>query len=144
MTRSLSKPIEAFEKLTPGQIIEKTQIWTASQSDLFSQLTEDYAPVHRDADMASNMGFHQPILYGFLLISGFSDMVGCVMPGPQSVIHKVSFDFVQPTLVDDVLLYKLEIIRLSPAVKTVILKATITRDNGDLIVQGKIQCGFPQ
>jgi 3-hydroxybutyryl-CoA dehydratase len=142
MTESSSKKIYTFEDLTVGQSIEKDVAWTSVHRDLFSQLTGDAAPVHMKTDFALKMGFPQPILFGLLLISGFSEMVGGSLPGPQSVIHSVNFDFVQPAFVGELLTYKVEIIRLSPSVKTIILKATISRNNGELLVQGKIQCGL--
>ncbi|MDO9561203.1 MAG: MaoC/PaaZ C-terminal domain-containing protein, partial [Bradyrhizobium sp.] len=52
----------------------------------FAHLTGDDAPVHTDETHARSMGYDSRIAHGFLIGSMYSRILGCELPGPQTVI----------------------------------------------------------
>jgi acyl dehydratase len=134
--------ILTFSDLAAGLSVTREMVWTTEHRDLFVRLTRDTAPVHLDSRFARESGFEEPILHGLLLASGFSEIVGCVLPGPRTIIQSVQFSFVSPAHAQERLIYRVEVQQLSAATKTVVLTASISRPSGELIVRGRIQCGF--
>ena len=144
MNKGLKDGFLKFADLSVGQCTEKEVTWSSIERAIFSDLFADKAPVHFEPEFAARLGYKQPILFGLLLVSGFSGLLGEVLPGALSVIHNVRFDFVSPGFLDIPLVYRLEIVRLSPATKAVILRAEIKDSNGKIYVRGQIQCGLTE
>jgi len=83
---------------------------TITEEDLnwFRNLTGDNAPVHYDSRVANEMGYERPIVYGFLVFSRFSALLGMNLPGPRAVIQSASYKMVNPVYVGDQLTYQVE------------------------------------
>jgi 3-hydroxybutyryl-CoA dehydratase len=131
-----------FDSLEVGMQVEEEVAWTQEQFDAFRSLTGDEAPVHRDAEFAVDVGMPAPIVYGLLVGSPFSRMLGCRLPGTLSVIQSLRFEFAQPTLWNEPLVYRASITQLSRAIRSVVLELSVSRPDGTVLVRGRAQCGL--
>ncbi len=131
-----------FVDLKVGMTVEEEHVWTSEDLATFGRLTGDTAPIHYNPDFAKSVGFRGPVLFGFLLASGFSRLLGCRLPGRFSVIHSIRVDFAAAVYPNEKVTYRCAVIQLSPATKSVVLDITATRADGTKVLRGKVQCGL--
>jgi len=117
---------------------------TITEEDLnwFRNLTGDNAPVHYDSRIANEMGYERPIVYGFLVFSRFSALLGMNLPGPRAVIHSASYKMVNPVYVGDQLTYQVEIKKIVKSIKVTLLNLTVFNFQNKVVLRGEAQCGF--
>jgi 3-hydroxybutyryl-CoA dehydratase len=123
-----------------GAAVERLVTFTDDMLSAFSALTNDSAPVHFDRATAVGMGFKDRIVHGFLVSSIYSEMLGCRLPGPGSVIQKVSVDLVAPVYVGDTLSFRVAVTRFTEAVMAVSLSLSATNDQGAVVNRGSAVC----
>jgi 3-hydroxybutyryl-CoA dehydratase len=128
--------------ISVGMSVEETVTFTEADLRTFADLIDDEAPVHWDAEFARSRGYPDRIVYGFLVASRFSGMLGTKLPGPNCVIHSVKFEMVAPVFVGEAVRYEARVTQLAKAVKTVVLDLRATRADGTLALRGTAQCGF--
>jgi len=117
---------------------------TITEEDLnwFRNLTGDNAPVHYDSRVANEMGYERPIVYGFLVFSRFSALLGMNLPGPRAVIQSASYKMVNPVYVGDQLTYQVEIKKIVKSIKVTLLNLTVFNFQNKVVLRGEAQCGF--
>ncbi|MFH2058470.1 MAG: MaoC family dehydratase [Pseudomonadota bacterium] len=120
---------------------------TIDESDLtkFAQLSGDSNPLHMNDSFAKKQGFKGRVVYGLLLSSFFSKLVGMYLPGKKALLHSVNTRFLSPAYINDTIIVSAVIDQISLSTKILVLKGTIkNKDTGNLLVKGKIQVGFTQ
>lgn len=123
-----------------GSETERTVIFTEEIVASFAKITGDRAPVHFDQNFAQKLGYREPIVHGFLVSSFFSEMLGCHLPGPDSVIQKFSIDFHAPVYINQTIRFKIRVTQVAEAVSAVSLSLTATNEENQVICQGKAVC----
>jgi 3-hydroxybutyryl-CoA dehydratase len=123
-----------------GEVIERSVQFTEEMVSVFSTLTKDTAPVHFDRGTALNMGFKDRIVHGFLISAFYSELLGCHLPGPDSVIQKINLDLVSPVYVGDILNFRVAVTRITEAVKAVSLSLSATNGDGVVVNRGSAVC----
>jgi acyl dehydratase len=123
-----------------GAVVERTVTFTNEMVSTFSALTGDAAPVHFDQEIAVRMGFRDRIVHGFLVSSIYSEMLGCHLPGPNSVIQRVNVDLVCPVYVGDTLRFRVAVTRFSEAVNAVSLSLSATNGQDVVVSRGSAVC----
>jgi 3-hydroxybutyryl-CoA dehydratase len=68
---------------------------------LFSELTGDFNPMHVDSDYAKSRGYEDKIVYGMLVSSLYSTLVGMYLPGEKCLLNKCDVDYRRPVYVGD-------------------------------------------
>jgi len=131
-----------FSALELGMAVEEEVVWNETDVEEFRRTTGDDAPVHRDAEFAGQIGMPGPIVFGLLVVTPFSRLLGCRLPGTLSIIQSLRFDFVLPVLAAEPLRYRVEVTQLSPATRSVTLALTVSRPDGSVVVRGRAQCGL--
>lgn len=131
-----------FSELSVGMAVSRTYRFTEDSVTAFSNLVDDKAPVHVDAEFARKQGFMGRIVHGLFVQSIISGMLGNELPGPRSVINSLTMKMHSPVLVGETVTYKLVVASVTPAVKAVALDFSGTI--GDrLVISGKALCSFP-
>lgn len=110
----------------------------------FIALTGDNAPLHTDHQAALKKGFERRVAHGMLVGSFYSTILGCHLPGPNTVISRLSLDMLKPVYVEDVLTYCVAVESLSEAVRSVRLGLSATNQRGELVSRGTALCVFRQ
>lgn len=116
--------------------------FTAEDINAFSILAKDDAPIHRDVQFARQRGYDNILVFGFLVATRFSGILGTRLPGPYTILHSVKFQMAQPVYVGETILYRVTVRQIAVTVKTVVLDLMATRRNGEVVLRGSAQCGF--
>ena len=106
------------------------------------ELTGDDAPVHRDEAHARSMGYDKPIAHGFLVGSMYSQILGCELPGPDTVIMKVSLDMLKSVYIGETIRYQVTVSRISEAARTVVLDLSAKNVIDEQVSRGTAICLF--
>src|ERR1017187_3572101 len=88
----------------------------------FRKLSGDENPIHYDASFAIAHGFQGPIVYGNLLGTMVSRLIGVELPTPEVVILRQSLDFRKPVYVGEEITLEAEVTVIHAAVRSVQFK----------------------
>lgn len=67
----------------------------------FQNISGDLNPLHNDSEFAKSKGFKDKVVYGGLLISQISKMLGMYMPGKDSVWTHIDISFLKPFYIEE-------------------------------------------
>ena len=96
----------------------------------FSTLSGDYHPIHLEKSFARSKGFDAPIIYGLLLSSQMSRLIGEELPDEHALLTGIKMDFLHPCLVNDSLIFHAELFAKSDATQFLEFKCKIL--NGEI------------
>ena len=103
----------------------------------FASLSQDYSPIHLDNSFAQSKGFDSPIIYGLLLSSQMSRLIGQELPDRHAILTSIKMDFLQPCFPNNLLIFHAELISTSEAALFLEFKCKIM--NGDVTAsRGKV------
>ena len=108
----------------------------------FAALSGDTNPLHVDPDYALNAGFPSPVVFGMMTSALYSKLVGVYLPGKYALLQGIDIDFNSPSHAGENLNVEGEITFLSDAFHRLEIKATIRRDDRNLVSKAKIRAGF--
>jgi 3-hydroxybutyryl-CoA dehydratase len=94
----------------------------------FAELSKDYNPIHSDVDFAKSKGFDAPLIYGLLLSSQMSRLIGQELPDQNAMLTGIQIDFMQPSFPGDELIFSADLITKSDATSALEFKCLISRD----------------
>jgi 3-hydroxybutyryl-CoA dehydratase len=134
--------INSISDLREGQDHFATFTIGDSELSTFVRLTGDTAPVHTDPVHAADMGFGGLLVHGLLVGSMYSRLLGCELPGPNTVISKLSLDMMLPVFVGDTLVYKVVVSRLHVSVGAVALALSASNKMNQIVNRGSAVCVF--
>jgi 3-hydroxybutyryl-CoA dehydratase len=112
---------------------------TVSEYDVytFAGITGDYNPVHVNAEFAKETMFKERIAHGMLSAGFISAVIGTTLPGANSIYMGQELSFKAPVKIGDTVTATVEIIEKIEAKNRVILRTTVTNQNGVIVVDGK-------
>ena len=113
-----------------------------AELEAFVQLTGDTAPVHTDEAHAATLGYPGRIAHGLLIVSMYSKLLGLHVPGPNSVIFKLTAEMVKPVSVGDTLRYRVSVAGVNESVRAVTLALSASNQAGDIVNRGQAVCVF--
>ena len=128
-----------FEDVRVGQHYETSEIYTSAILGAFARLSGDYSPIHVDPDAAAEHGFSGRLVYGFLMASLLSQIVGKRFR--SAVCVSVSIDFVNPVLLGDEVQASTDVVQVQKALRSVVLSVRFTR-GGEIVSRGKLIVQF--
>ena len=103
----------------------------------FSSLSGDYHPIHLNKSFARSKGFDAPIIYGLLLSSQMSRLIGEELPDKNAILTGIKMDFMHPCLPNDSLTFHAEMTNKSDATSFIEFDCKI--HNNDVIsARGKV------
>jgi len=104
----------------------------------FSEITGDKNPLHMDETYASESQFKQRVVFGLLIESFFSTIVGMYLPGKYALILSVESKFKKPTYINDILTFKGVVLKKHDFGNMISVKTTAENQKGEVVVEGKI------
>jgi 3-hydroxybutyryl-CoA dehydratase len=125
-----------------GDFVEHSFSFTDEDMAAFARLSGDNSAVHRDAEFARSRGFRDVIVYGGLMLSQLSFVVGSKLPGDRGVSTRWSIDYRAPLYVGEIAVLRLEVVNVSEATGLIDGKFTI-RCEGRTLAKGVTQSLLP-
>jgi acyl dehydratase len=123
--------------LEVGRRARRTQTVTAREVELYAQITGDRNPLHFDADFAARTRFGRLVAQGGIASGMLNALVAMDMPGPGTVFLSQTLTYKAPTYLGDTLTAEIEVLSLKPDKPVCQLKATITNQDGTLLLEGE-------
>jgi 3-hydroxybutyryl-CoA dehydratase len=125
--------MKTWNQYVKGSHIEWPFSFSIKNIKSFAKISSDYNPIHIDDEFAKSKGFEKPIVYGLLLSSQMSRLVGQELPDKNAILTGIQMDFMFPCFPDDQLIFRAELINKSEASYALEFKCRISRD-------GKTMC----
>lgn len=124
--------ISSWDKYKEGMIIEWSFSFTLDQMKKFAELSGDYNPLHRDAEFARSKGYSSPVIYGILLATQVSRLIGQEMPDNNAILTSINFEYYLPSYPNDDLLFNASLINKSESTHSLEFKCYIAKSGKKL------------
>jgi acyl dehydratase len=115
-----------WSQYTKGLHIEWPFSFSIENMNSFAKLSGDYNPIHMDVEFAKSKGFEKPLVYGLLLSSQMSRLIGQELPDKNAILTSVQMDFILPCLPDNQLIFEAELINKSESTYALEFKCRIS------------------
>ena len=102
-----------------GDSVEIEKEMTFEMVKIFSQISEDYNPVHLDKEYALKSRYKKQIIHGMMATSLFSGLFGTKLPGEGCVYKSQNIKFKRPIYIGDIVKAIVEVKNISIESKTV-------------------------
>ncbi|QDR81558.1 MaoC family dehydratase [Sporomusa termitida] len=119
------------DKASMAKTVTEYDIYT------FAGVTGDFNPIHIDAEYAKTTMFQERIAHGMLAAGFISAVIGTALPGANSIYVGQELAFKAPVKIGDTVTATVEVIEKMAAKQRVILRTTVTNQDGTLVVDGK-------
>ena len=107
----------------------------------FAALSGDVNPLHMDDHFAKTAGYPGRVVFGMMMASFYSRLVGMYLPGKRALLHGVAVEFCSPAYIGETLTVSGVVSFRNDAYRRLEVKARIVNQNGALISKAKIQVG---
>jgi acyl dehydratase len=115
-----------------GLHIEWPFYFSMEQMNFFAKLSGDFNPIHIDPEYAKSKGFKAPVVYGLLLATQMSRLIGQELPDNNAMLIGIQMDFISPCYPDDKLIFGADLINKSDATHSLEFKCHIFMDRKTL------------
>jgi 3-hydroxybutyryl-CoA dehydratase len=129
----------ALSDIREGEFISQSVRFKQEDLDNFGKTSGDVASIHFDSVFGRTKGFDGVVVHGLLVTSKFSRLLGMYLPGENSIVQSINFNFKNPIYLHNTLLYEVSVNRIIPTVNAVLLDLKVSVE-GTIFVQGKAQC----
>jgi acyl dehydratase len=123
--------------LSIGQRARRSQTVTAKEVELYAEITGDRNPLHFDPDFAKRTRFGRLVAQGGIAAGMLNALVAMDLPGAGTVFMSQSLKYLAPTYLGDTLTAELEVLSLKPDKPVCQLRATITNQDGTVLLEGE-------
>lgn len=130
-----------FEDISLGLTESYTAIITEEMLEKFGNITGDTNPLHTDEEYAKSKGFSGRVAYGMMTSSLLSTLAGVYLPGERSLIREMEVKFKKPVYIGDKLKITGEVTGINKDFKIFEMKVSITNQNDEKVLRGKMQLG---
>ncbi len=127
-------------ELTVGQKVTRSLTLTIEHVKAYAEITGDYNPLHFDENFVSKTRFEKLIVQGGLTTGLLHALVAMDMPGPGTVFLNQQWNFPAPVFVGDTITAEAEVMKVHPTKPVTTLKITITRQDGEVVLDGEAVC----
>ena len=130
-----------FNELTIGQSHTFQNVILEEHVSAFSKVSGDFNPLHMDASYARSRGYKDRVVFGMLVASLLSQLVGMYLPGENALLHEVQTSFLKPVFIGDILSVHGRITELHENFRQLELQVNIVNQDGVKVVRAKIKAG---
>jgi acyl dehydratase len=123
--------------LEVGQRARRSKTVTARDVELYAEITEDRNPLHFDPAFAARTRFGRLVAQGGITSGMLNALVAMDLPGPGTVFMSQSLRYLAPTYLGDTLTAEVEVLVVKPDKPVCQLKATITNQDGTVVLEGE-------
>ena len=124
-------------KIQVGQKARRSKTVTARDVELYAEITGDRNPLHFDAAFAAGTRFGRLVAQGGITSGMLNALVAMDLPGPGTVFMSQSLKYLAPTYLGDTLTAEVEVLAVKPDKPVCQLKATITNQDGTVVLEGE-------
>jgi len=118
-----------WDKYTEGLSVEWPFSFSSKEMLTFAKLSGDFNPIHSDDKFAKSKGFKSSLVYGLLLSSQFSRLIGEELPDKNAILTGIQMNFLLPCFPGDILIFKANLSNKSESTYALEFKCTISKDN---------------
>ncbi len=126
--------------LAVGQKATRSLTLTEDHVAAYAKMTGDYNPLHFDPDFVARTKFGKLVVQGGLTTGILNALVAMDMPGPGTVFLSHDWKFTAPVYIGDTITGEAEILSLHPTKPVTQLKITVTRQAGEIVLEGEAWC----
>jgi 3-hydroxybutyryl-CoA dehydratase len=134
--------IVPIEEIAVGDSAEITKRMSLEMVTAFAGISEDFNPVHLDAEYASKSRYKAQIIHGLMASSLFSGLFGTELPGEGCVYKSQNIRFKRPIYVGDEVTARVEVVDVDIS-KKVISFTTRCLVNGKVMIDGESEIFVP-
>ncbi len=120
-------PIDGWERYVVGMRIGWAFAIGVDDMTAFRRLSGDQNPLHTNPEFARSKGFNAPVVYGLLLASQISRLVGQELPDSHAMLVGLAMNFASPAFVGNELGFDAELVTRSDATYSLSFKCRVTR-----------------
>jgi len=128
----MTEPVSGWDAYQEGMRCSWDFRFSNEEMRAFERLSGDHNPIHTDPAFASAKGFDAPLIYGLLLASQLSRLIGQELPDQHAILTGISMNFISPAFADENLRFDAELVSKSDAAHALGFKCRITRDGKTL------------
>tara|TARA_B100000787_G_C16163709_1_gene282770 strand:- start:87 stop:503 length:417 start_codon:yes stop_codon:yes gene_type:complete len=103
----------------------------------FAKLSNDHNPIHVDANFAKSKGFKAPLVYGLLLSTQMSRLIGQELPDSNCMLTGVQMNFLSPVFPDEKLIFEATLNHKSDSTHALEFDCDISKE-GKKLCRGKV------
>jgi acyl dehydratase len=126
--------------LRVGQKAVRSITLSAEHVKAYAEMTGDYNPLHFDEDFTSKTKFKNLVVQGGLTTGLLHALVAMDMPGPGTVFLSQNWKFTAPVFIGDTITAEAEVLSIHATKPVTQLKMTVTRQNGEAVLEGEAWC----
>ena len=126
-----------FADIAIGDTASFSKTITEHDVYAFAGLSGNFNPVHVDEEFARNTRFKGRIAHGLLAAGLISTVIGTALPGANAIYLAQELVFKSPVMLGDTLTALVEVIEKIDAKKRIIVKTSVTNQNGVVVIEGK-------
>ena len=115
---------------------------TEDQMKMFADFSGDFNPMHVDSEYARKCGFSDKVVYGMLVSSFYSTLVGMYLPGEKCLLNKSEIDYRNPVYVGDRLKVFGEVVDKRMATHRIKIKGKMINQKGITVNTAEITVSF--
>lgn len=127
-------------QLSVGQKATRQITLTDTHVEQYAAITGDYNPLHFDEPFAAGTKFGRLVVQGGLTTGLLHALVAMDMPGPGTVFLSQNWKFIAPVFIGDTITAHAEVLSLHPSKPVTQLGITITRQDGEVVLEGEAWC----
>jgi acyl dehydratase len=129
-----------MNKLPVGKKATRSITLTTQHVKTYAEMTGDHNPLHFDEAFASKTKFKKLVVQGGLTTGLLHALVAMDMPGPGTVFLSQDWKFTAPVFIGDTITAEAEVISVHATKPVTQLRVTITRQNGETVLEGEAWC----
>ena len=127
-------------QISIGQEATRSITLTADHVKTFADLSGDYNPLHFDESFVARTKFKKLVVQGGLTTGLLHALVAMDMPGPGTVFLSQNWKFTAPVFIGDTITAEAEVIGKHETKPVTQLKMKITRQAGEIVLDGEAWC----
>ncbi len=136
MPQKAEYKIRPFDDLVIGEIATLKRTITENDLEDFAKVSQDFNPIHLDEEAAKKSIFKGKVVYGMLLGSMISAVIGTKLPGNGYIYVKQELNFLKPARIGEELTVTVKLLRKFDEKKHVELETLIFNEKNELLVRG--------
>ena len=129
--------LKTWQNYKEGLEIKWSFTFSYEDMNLFAQLSGDHNPLHSDTNFAKPKGYKSPLIYGLLLSSQTSRLIGEELPDNNCILTGISLDFLNPAFPNDKLFFNATLIHKSNSSFSLEFNCKISSDK-KILTRGKV------
>jgi len=129
-------PERRYADIAVGEKATVSKTVTDEVVRTFAAVTEDFNPVHVDAEFAAKSLFKERIAHGMLGAGLISAVLGTRLPGPNTIYLSQELKFLAPVRIGDTITAEVEVLEKIDKPKLLKLKTVVRNQSGTVVIDG--------